>query len=84
VHLLPGVVIVEDYLDNLILRENELVGVSTVDCRFSGVLTSRENRVECGYFGGDVGHVVEEGAMNGLDMTFNMFIAQSSHCPNTH
>lgn len=58
--LLSGVVVVEDDLDHLVLRENELVRVGAVDGWVSSVGPCRECGVQRWNFGGDICHVVEE------------------------
>ena len=61
--VLSRVVVVEDDLDDLVVVEDELVGVGAVDEGVGGVGAGGEDGVEGGNFGGDVGFVVEEGAV---------------------
>jgi len=55
-----GIVVVDDYFNNLVLLENEWVGVFAVDCRIIGVFATCEGRVKSRDFGRDVGDIVEE------------------------
>lgn len=59
------VVVVEDDFDDFVCGEDELVGVGAVDGGICGVGACGEDGVEGRDFGVDVGHVVEEGAVNG-------------------
>lgn len=56
------VVIVEDYVYDLVVGEDEGVGVGAVDGRGGGVAAGGEGGEESGDFGADVGYGVEEGA----------------------
>ena len=57
-----GVGVVEDDVDDLVLGEDEGVGVDAVDGGVGGCGAGCEGGVEGGDFGADVGYVVEEGA----------------------
>jgi hypothetical protein len=55
-----GIIVVDDYFDNLVLLENEWVGVFAVDCGIIGVFATCKGCVKSGDFGRDVGDIVEE------------------------
>jgi hypothetical protein len=55
-----GVVVVDDYFDNLVLLENEWVGVFAVDGGIVGICATCEGCVKSGDFGGDIGDIIEE------------------------
>lgn len=57
------VVIVEDDLDDLVVAEDELIGMGAVDEGVGCVGAGGEDGVEGGDFGSDIGFVVEEGAV---------------------
>lgn len=61
--VLSWVVVVEDDFDDLVVGEDELVGVGAVDHGVGGVCACGEDGVEGWDFGSDVGLVVEEGAV---------------------
>ena len=60
------VVVVEDDLDDLVLLEDEGVGVGGVDGGVEGGGAGGEGGVEGGHFGADVGDVVEEGVVGAV------------------
>jgi hypothetical protein len=55
-----GVVVVDDYFDDLVLLENEWVGVFAVDGGIVGVCAAGEGSVKSGDLGSDVGDIIEE------------------------
>jgi hypothetical protein len=55
-----GIVVVDDYFDNLVLLENEWVRVFAVDGGIVGVCATCEGCVKGGNFGSDVADIVEE------------------------
>lgn len=58
--MFAGVIVVEDYLDNLVLFENVSVNIGSVDGSIGGRGTSCKSSVESWDFGLYVGNVVEE------------------------
>lgn len=58
-----GIVVVEDDFDDLVVAEDELVGVRAVYGGVGGVGAGGEDGVEGGYFRGDVCLAVEESAV---------------------
>ena len=61
-----GVVVVEDDVDDLVVLEDEGVGVGGVDGGVGGIGAGGEGGVEGGDFGEDIGDGVEGGAGGGL------------------
>ena len=70
--VLARVVVVEDDFDDLVLLEDEGVGVGGVDGGVEGGGAGRQGGVEGGHFGADVGDVVEEGVVGA--------VAEVVHC----
>jgi hypothetical protein len=63
--VLAWVVVVDDDVDDLVVREDEGVRELAVDAGIGGNVASAEGGEESGDFGGLVGDVVEEGAGRG-------------------
>jgi hypothetical protein len=55
-----GVVVVDDYFDDLVLLEDEWVGIFAVDGGVVGICATCKGCVKSGDFGSDVGDIVEE------------------------
>lgn len=64
--VLARVIVVEDDFDDLVLLEDEGVGVGGVDGGVEGGGAGGEGGVEGGHFGADVGDVVEEGVVGAV------------------
>jgi hypothetical protein len=61
--MLARVVVVEDYLDDLVLVQDECVCVRAVDCWVSCTVTGRQHTVKSRHDWRGVSDVVEEGAV---------------------
>jgi len=55
-----GIVVVDDYFDNLVLLENKWVRVFAVNGGIVGVCATCEGCVKSGDFGSDIGDIIEE------------------------
>lgn len=60
--MLSGIVVVQHDLDDLVLGENEGVGVTTVDSNTGGSVTGSKGSVKGRDLWSDVGNIVEKGA----------------------